>query len=67
MKNMNDIDKKQYKREFIKMYGPKAWEKRSRERRVIVNMNTGSRTMKSRKDYSRAEGKRICRENLREY
>lgn len=40
----------------------KALAQTMRERRVMTPFNTGSRVMKSKKDYSRAEGKRVCRE-----
>ena len=35
--------------------------------RVRVEFNTGTRTMKSNKDYSRAREKKICREYLKNY
>lgn len=59
---MENISKKQFKTEFIKMYGMRAWKERNRKRRVTTKINTGTRTMKSKRDYSRAENKRICRE-----
>ena len=32
--------------------------------RVWVNINTGTRTHKSKKDYDRKKGKKICQEYL---
>lgn len=35
--------------------------------RVFFNMNTGTRTYKTKKDYNRKENKRICRRALENY
>lgn len=35
--------------------------------RVYFDMNTGTRTHKSKKDYNRKEGKRICKKALSEW
>lgn len=45
---------------YRKQYGDRAYNKFLKNQRVMNGMNTGTRTMKSRKDYSRAEGKAIC-------
>lgn len=38
----------------------KAYAQKMRAARVATPFNTGSRSMKSAKDYSRAEGRKIC-------
>lgn len=35
--------------------------------RVFFNMNTGTRTHKTKKDYNRKENKKICRKALANY
>lgn len=35
--------------------------------RVFFNMNTGTRTHKTKKDYNRKENKKICRKALTNY
>ena len=35
--------------------------------RVFFNMNTGTRTHKTKKDYNRKENKKICRQALANY
>ena len=40
---------------------------RDAKKRVVVNFNTGTRTFKSEKDYSRKKGKKICRDFLKTY
>lgn len=41
----------------------KAYAQKMRKNRAFTPFNTGVRTIKSGKDYSRAEGKKICRKN----
>lgn len=36
-------------------------KERNKKNRVMVNFNTGTRTHKSKKDYNRAESKKICK------
>ena len=40
---------------------------RDAKKRVMVNFNTGTRTFKSERDYSRAREKKICRDFLKTY
>jgi predicted secreted protein len=39
-------------------------KEKNKKNRVMVNFNTGTRTFKSAKDYSRKDGKEICRKAL---
>ena len=48
------------KKELRKMT-KKQMKAKNSQNRVRVLFNTGTRTFKSAKDYSRAEGKKICR------
>lgn len=38
---------------YIKQYGMKAWREFCKKNRVIVPMNTGTVTMKTKKNYTR--------------
>lgn len=40
---------------------------KNRQNRVMVLFNTGTRTFKSKKDYCRADGKKLCKEYLKAY
>ena len=40
---------------------------RNAKKRVVVTFNTGTRTFKSEKDYSRAREKKNCRDFLKTY
>ena len=42
-------------------------KEKNRKNRVMVMFNTGTRTFKSAKDYSRAEGKKICKNFEKNY
>jgi len=55
-----DSSKTKHNKGKIKMTKKQIKEK-NRKNRVMVGFNTGTRTFKSAKDYSRAEGKKICR------
>lgn len=44
---------------YKKQYGNKALKEYYKKQRVTNNMNTGTRDMKSNKDYNRAANKRI--------
>lgn len=46
---------------FDRNENKKMLKARNAQKRVLVRFNTGTRTHKSAKDYSRAEGKRICK------
>lgn len=48
-KEVDEMDKKLY----IKQYGRKAYEDFCKKNRVVTAMNTGTRTMKTEKIYSR--------------
>lgn len=64
MEQMSKDKKRKYKISFIKQFGKKAWDERNRKRRETNGFNTGTRDMKSKKDYSRAEEKKLCRQFL---
>lgn len=55
------MDKKNFRREFIKTYGKKKWERYCKSKRVITGFNTGTRDMKSNADYDRNAAKRALR------
>ena len=42
-------------------------KEKNKKNRVMVGFNTGTRTFKSVKDYSRKAGKEICRKALTSY
>ena len=55
----------------IKMFdrneNKKTKKARNAQKRIMVTFNTGTRTFKSEKDYSREKGKKICRDFLKNY
>ncbi len=40
-------------------------KEKNKQNRVFIPMNTGTRTHKSKKDYNRKEGKKICKNALK--
>lgn len=52
---------------FDRNENKKTKKARNAQKRVLVPFNTGTRTYKSAKDYSRAKGKKICKDFEKEY
>ena len=52
---------------FDRNENKKAKKARNAQKRVIVTFNTGIRTFKSERDYSREKKKKICRDYLKNY
>lgn len=45
----------------------KQMKEKNKQFRTMVTFNTGTRTFKSKKDYDRKEGKRICKDYEKTY
>lgn len=52
---------------FNKNENKKIKKARNAKKRVLIKFNTGTRVFKSKKDYSRAKEKKICRDYLKNY
>ena len=52
---------------FDRNENKKTKKARNAQKRIMVTFNTGIRTFKSEKDYSREKGKKICRDFLKNY
>ena len=53
------MDKKEYKNLYIKTKGRKNYENMCKEKRVLNGFNTGTRDIKSNRDYNRRKYKTI--------
>jgi len=55
------------KKMFDRNENKKMKKAKNAQYRVMVGFNTGTRTMKSKKDYDRAKEKKMCRQALMNY